>query len=332
MGPKGEVKRVAHEILGRIVAGAYPAGLRLPAEADLATELSCGRSTVREALGHLAGLGVVKSRRGSGAMVLDFRREGTPALLPSYVMSGRFDRPAAVLARELLGVRTLLAAEAVRLAARYADRAALAEARALLARAPSLAHDPVAHGINELDFFRALVSASGIWPAVWLANVFWAPMRELHDRFAGIVGLTPPDYQEQMGRLMDLIEAGDSAAASAHVTRWFARVDAELVGKLEMLLALAAPSTNEAPQNTKAAAPEASPPVEKTAARTVPVAKAAKARVASSSKSAAREPAAKASSKREAAPLARRATNEASKKGTRPAQRKLASTAKSERR
>jgi DNA-binding FadR family transcriptional regulator len=245
MGPTGEAGRVANEILIRIVSGAYPAGLRLPAEVDLAAEFSCGRSTVREALGHLASLGVVKSRRGSGAMVLDFRREGTPALLPWYIAAGRFDRPAAALARELLGVRTLLAREAVRLAARYADRKALADARALLAKAPALAHDPVAHGINELDFFRALVSASGIWPAVWLANVFWAPMRELSDRFAGVVGHIPPDYQAQMNRLMDLIEAGDDRAAEAHVVKWFARVDASLVSDLEALLALAAPAKAE---------------------------------------------------------------------------------------
>jgi DNA-binding FadR family transcriptional regulator len=237
MGPTGdEARRVAHEILGRIVAGTYPAGLRLPAEVDLAAELGCGRSTIREALGHLAGLGVVKSRRGSGALVLDFRREGTPALLPFYVLAGRFDRPAGVLARELLAVRTLLAAQAVRLAARYADQAALAEARALLARSPGLAHDPVAHGNNELDFFRALVSASGIWPAVWLANVFWAPMRELHDRFAGLVGSVPADYTAQMGRLLDLVEAGDAVGAEAHIVAWFERVDASLVGQLEMLL------------------------------------------------------------------------------------------------
>ena len=334
MGPKGEVKRVAHEILGRIVSGAYPAGLRLPAEADLATELSCGGSTVREALGHLAGLGVVKSRRGSGAMVLDFRREGTPALLPSYVMSGRFDRPVAVLARELLGVRTLLAAEAVRLAARYADRKALAEARALLARAPSLAHDPVAHGINELDFFRALVSASGIWPAVWLANVFWAPMRELHDRFAGIVGLTPPDYQERMGRLMDLIEAGDAAAASAHVTAWFARVDAELVGKLEALLAFASPAASSGAQVTDTEARGSvddagsvpAPPAKVSAKR----APATKAKVKPS-----REPS-RAASKTSSTSSARVAATELAKKRARraphPAQRNLASTAKSERR
>lgn len=240
MAPTGEVQRVASEILGRIISGVYPAGLRLPSEAEIASALSCGRSTVREALGQLAGMGVVKSRRGSGAMVLDFRRQGTPALLPAYVMTGRFERPVGVLARELLGVRTLLAAEAVRLAARYAERPALAEARAVLARAPSLARDPVAHGINDLELFRALVASSGIWPAAWLANVFWAPMRELHERFAGLVAPPPADYQAQMERLLALVEAGDEAAAIAHVTGWFARVDTRLAGELEKLLSLGA--------------------------------------------------------------------------------------------
>src|SRR5687768_82169 len=113
----GEARRVADELLARIVAGAYPPGLRLPSEVDLAAELSCGRSTVREALAQLAGLGVVRSRRGSGAMVLDFRREGTPALLAPYLRAGRFERGTRPLAVELLRLRALFAAEAVRLAA-----------------------------------------------------------------------------------------------------------------------------------------------------------------------------------------------------------------------
>lgn len=255
MNPSGEVRRVANEVLGRIVSGAYPAGLRLPAENDLASALSCGRSTVREALRHLAGLGVVESRRGSGAMVLDFRREGTPALLPWYIMAGRFDRPVSVLARELLGVRTLLAAQAVRLAARYAEPSAMAEARAILARAPALAADPVAHGSNELDLFRSLVTGSGIWPAVWLANVFWPPMRELHASFAGAVGNAPRDYQKQMARLLDLIEAGEDTAAEAHVVAWFARVDDSLVGDLERLLGFAADATLAQPGAASARRP-----------------------------------------------------------------------------
>jgi hypothetical protein len=191
-------------------------------------------------------------------MVLDFRSEGTPALLPWYVLAGRFDRPVGVLARELLGMRTLLAAQAVRLAALYADPSAIARARQILARAPALAGDPAAHGGNELDFFRALVTGSGIWPAVWLANVFWAPMRELHDRLAGAVGRVPADYQRQMTHLLDLIEARDEVRAEVHVVTWFARVDRGLVPELEQLLGVAEaalhPPSAPAPKSKKAPA------------------------------------------------------------------------------
>ncbi len=239
LGFSGEARRVSDLILGRIVSGAYPAGLRLPAEVDLAKELDCGRSTVREALRHLAGMGLIRSRRGSGAMVQDFRREGTPALLPPYVMAGSFDRPVPVLARELLGIRTLLARQAVRLAALYAQPEGLAEARAILARQPSLERDPVAHGLNEFELFRALVIASGIWPAVWLANAFWPPMRELHERLAGTVGRIPSDYQARMESLVAKVAARDADAAEAEVTSWFARVDGELLGELERVLGAA---------------------------------------------------------------------------------------------
>lgn len=236
MKPTGEVERVADHVLSRIMSGAYPAGLRLPPETELASELEVGRSTVREALRHLADLGVVKSKQGSGALVLDYRREGTPALLPWYVLAGRFDRPVTALARELLGIRSLLALEAVRLAVRYADRAGLTEARAILARAPGLAKDPARHAENELELFRALVCASGIWPAVWLANAFWAPMRALHAELAGAVGAVPKDYQAQMERLLDLVAAKRETDAEKHLERWLAKVDARLTAALQTAL------------------------------------------------------------------------------------------------
>lgn len=271
MKPTGEIQRVADRILERIVAGIYPSGVRLPAELDLAREFACGRSTVREALRHLAGLGVVKSRRGSGAMVLDFRREGTPALLPFYVLAGRFDRPLPILARELLRLRGILAGEAVRLAARYGDPADIAESRRLLALAPALEHDRTAHAWNELEIFRALVFSSGIWPAVWLANVFWAPMRELDAQLAPSIGVVPADYQAHMSRLLDMIEARDEVGATRHLNDWLERVDGGLLAGFERVLgptsqldrsqaeddsAAAAPGIGEAHGSPRTAVPQ----------------------------------------------------------------------------
>jgi DNA-binding FadR family transcriptional regulator len=235
INPAGEVRRVADTILERILEGSYPFGLRLPAEAALGEELGCGRSTVREALRYLADLGLVRSRQGSGAMVLDFRRQGTPALLPAYVRAGRFELPPAVMAREMLRLRTLMACEAVRLAARYAGTEALSEARQLLERAPALEADPAAHALNELEIYRSLVVASRIWPAVWMVNAFWAPMREVNALFAPL-GAVSGDFQGTMARLLALIEAAAEQAAVDLVQAWFDEVDRQLVNVLDLAM------------------------------------------------------------------------------------------------
>jgi GntR family transcriptional repressor for pyruvate dehydrogenase complex len=232
----GEVRRVADVILSRVIEGTYPCGLRLPAESALAEELSCGRSTIREALRHLADQGLLRSRRGSGTMVLDFRREGTPALLPAYIRAGTFERPPLVIAREMLRLRTVMAVEATRLAARYADHDSLADARDILTRAPALECDPAGHALNELDFYRALVFGSAIWPAAWLVNAFWAPLREVNSLIAPAIGVVNPAFQTTMVELLELVENGHEEQAVGLVTQWFEAVDLDLVAVLETAL------------------------------------------------------------------------------------------------
>ncbi|MSP26288.1 MAG: FadR family transcriptional regulator [Myxococcales bacterium] len=263
--PSGEVRRVADVVLERILDGSYPAGLRLPAETELATALACGRSTVREALRHLADQGLLQSRRGSGARVLDYRREGTPALLPAYIRLGRFDVPPPTLARELLSLRATIACEAVRLATRYAKPAALAEARERLERAPGLERDPAAHALNELEIFRALILASELWPAAWMLNSFWAPLRELHGNLAPALGSVNPRFQRAMERLFAHIEAGKEDAAVAHARKWFASVDDVLVRAVERYFGPAPKATRTTTRSatssaTQRAIQQATPP------------------------------------------------------------------------
>lgn len=243
----GEVRRVADTLVARILDGTYPAGLRLPSEASLGEQLSCGRSTVREALRYLADLGLVRSRRGSGAMVLDFRREGTPALLPAYVRSGALGGSPAAMAREMLRLRTWMATEAARLAARYAKPAELERARQRLADAPALESDPAEHALNELELYRELVVASGMWPAAWMLNAFWGPLRELNASFAPAMGPVKPAFQQTMTKLFELISARDEAGCVELIERWFEGVDAALVGIIELALSPTTPHPETTP-------------------------------------------------------------------------------------
>jgi DNA-binding FadR family transcriptional regulator len=230
-----EVDRVERALAAAIVGGAFPPGVRLPAETDLASQQGCGRSTVREALGRLAGRGMVASRRGSGAHVLDWRQEGTPALLPAYLGAGVTPADAPRVVTELLHLRSLLAREATRLAARYASPGALAPARAALADLVK-AKDPVESALAELRVFRALVIASGIWPAVWLGNAFWAPMREVNTLLAPMAGGPPPGHTEALSRLVDLVEARKEKAALDHLDKFLSKVDRLLQKRLSALL------------------------------------------------------------------------------------------------
>jgi DNA-binding FadR family transcriptional regulator len=232
----GEVARVADALVGRIVAGAYPAGLRLPPEVALAKELGCSRGTLREALRSLASMGLVSSRRGSGVLVHDFRREGRLALLPAYLAAGQFDHPLPAVAGELLRTRRFLAMEAARLSATYAAPTDLVFARAAQKRLAGLAGDPVAHTLAEMDLFHELLLSSKIWPSVWLANAFWEPLRALHERFAGIIGYVPEGHAAMVESLFARIERRDAAGATKVVGNHFTRVDDVVLPMLDAAL------------------------------------------------------------------------------------------------
>ncbi len=60
---------IAGTLAGELAQGLYPAGAKLPTEAELAARFGVNRHTVRHALGDLAAKGLVVSRRGAGVFV-----------------------------------------------------------------------------------------------------------------------------------------------------------------------------------------------------------------------------------------------------------------------
>ena len=67
--PQRLYRQIAKQIQDLIKSGEFAVGSRLPAERDLATQLSVSRPSVREALIALEVEGVIEVRTGSGIYV-----------------------------------------------------------------------------------------------------------------------------------------------------------------------------------------------------------------------------------------------------------------------
>jgi GntR family transcriptional regulator, transcriptional repressor for pyruvate dehydrogenase complex len=234
-GPPGEVMRIVETLLERIVSGIYSPGVRLPPEVNLAVEFNCSRSTLREALRHLGALGLVMSRRGSGVVVLDFRKEGNLSLLPTYLACGKFDHPLPVFIEELMNMRRLLASEAARLAASYGTPERLKPAHEVKERLVGIL-DPRMWVHTELELYRELVNSSAMWPAVWMGNAFWAPLLEVHERFHNISPIIPADYNTWITKLFALIEDRKAKEAAEFVRHYFETLDGDLITALNTFL------------------------------------------------------------------------------------------------
>lgn len=76
--PRARFQWVAQVIRGRISAGVYPVGSRLPSIGALGAELEASHMTIKQALSTLADEGVIASRRGVPAEVVAVPAGGEP--------------------------------------------------------------------------------------------------------------------------------------------------------------------------------------------------------------------------------------------------------------
>ncbi len=102
-------QEIADQIAERIYSGDYKVGSRLPAERDLADQLSVGRPILREAMIALEMSGLVEVRRGAGIYVV--ARESEPLRV------NRFDP--GISPFELIDARILIETEIAGLAATF---------------------------------------------------------------------------------------------------------------------------------------------------------------------------------------------------------------------
>ena len=195
----------------RILAGELAPGQALPSERALSLQHNVSRSVVREAIGRLASLGLVRSVHGSGTRV---EAPSGAAITAGYErLLRRSDPDLAQLAQVRLPLETTIAGLAAlhrhesHLARMEAAQAALADGRAALE----------AHVRADLDFHALLAEASG--------NPFFglvlAPIQELliqsRRRTLGKHGARLAFDHHAM--ILDAVRRKDEAAAAAAMRR-----------------------------------------------------------------------------------------------------------------
>ncbi|ORA31603.1 FadR/GntR family transcriptional regulator [Mycobacterium aquaticum] len=201
------VEQAADQIAARITAGEWEIGAKLPAESALAAELGVGRSTVREAVKQLRGLGLVEARQGSGVFVIALERS---------------EEWEAVLRRadidDVLEVREAIEVKAAELAAGRRDSRDLTRLRTTL---KSRADAETGRSDDELvdadiEFHRAIVRAAHN-PV--LSELFESFAPRIRSAMLDMLRMSPDDRhrhdQDAHSGIMEAIRQRDPAGAAA---------------------------------------------------------------------------------------------------------------------
>ena len=188
-----------------ILSGELSTGDLLPSEREISAKMGVSRSVVREALGRLASLGLVRSVHGSGTRVE--APSGKPISTGYQLLMRRGEVRLADVAAVRLPLETAIATEAARrrteehLARLEEAQTALADPRGTLE----------AHVKADLEFHAVLAEASGN-P---LFGIVLTPIQELmietRRRTLGRHGAAVA--HEHHGRILEAVRAGDAEAA-----------------------------------------------------------------------------------------------------------------------
>ena len=144
-----------------ILSGKLRIGQKLPSERELALQLGVSRPVVHKGLIDLEAKGLVTLTPRVGAVVNDYRREGSLALLNSLVsyQEGRLEPD---LLKSLLAVRRLFEVETARLAAQHREETHLNDLRDVIEKeGQSRRQDAVKLTALDFRFHHLLSLASG---------------------------------------------------------------------------------------------------------------------------------------------------------------------------
>lgn len=205
MSRTDHVTRVASRLEEAILSGELAPGDYLPSERKIKDEMGVSRSVVREALGRLVSLGLVRSVHGSGTVV---EAPSSRSLTDGY---RRLLRGTELRLQDLAAVRLPLETTIAALAAIRRTDEDLAALRAAQKVLGSGRRSLEAHVKADLEFHAALARATGN-P---LFQMVLAPIQEL---LIASRRQTLGKYGSELAhrhhaRVLEAVEAGDARAA-----------------------------------------------------------------------------------------------------------------------
>jgi GntR family transcriptional repressor for pyruvate dehydrogenase complex len=164
-----------------ILSGKFKIGQKLPSERELALQLGVSRPVVHEGLVELASRGLVSLKPRFGAIVNDYRKEGSITMLSSLIQyqKGKLEPE---LLNSLLQMRLLMEPEFARFAAINRTEDQVREFIEILQKEESADYNNI-QNITDLDFeFHLLVAvASGNAVFPLLLNSF----RQVYTNISG---------------------------------------------------------------------------------------------------------------------------------------------------
>lgn len=217
----GRRDAILEALTGFIVSSGMKPGDRLPPERELMEGLAVGRSSIREAIGHLQALGIVEIRRGSGTYLKRAVSEKT-VYMPLAIASQRDGL------LQTLEVRRGLEVEASMLAAKRASSDDIEKMRKALDEMEAVHLEQGTAGEADLVFHLSIYQASGN-P---LFEQLLGQMREAFESF-----FSKPFNRSDFARdsfefhrmLFDAIVARDPEAARQHTLAILEVVENDIV-------------------------------------------------------------------------------------------------------
>ncbi len=217
------VESVVEVILNQLKSGEIQAGGRLPSQRNMAVSLGVSRSTIREAVNTLSGMGCLTSVQGKGTFVCP----PVPTGVSRRPVWGSSFMGGTIL--ELMEARELLESKSAELAA---TRASKEDIQAILQAVQRIGRsgDNVSRFFDaDLEFHLALAKASGNQTIFEMIRVLIERVLSYHKHFRAT---SSPEVRASTYRtacrLLDCLKRGQGLEAAAQMRNHLNVVSAQL--------------------------------------------------------------------------------------------------------